>query len=154
MAILVVFKFSNKIFEKTQYSNMNFCGFLFTPGLVGWFLFWWNLAFQFLHGFKLFHFVHRFQNCFCFRSTTFPSAVRTFGQWLLVLHCNYNGAVAPKFDLVITFDWGVVLIQGQRVWTAFCKIFSGIPHLTLSGQVGFPWKDVVTCSSDALTLFQ
>ena len=95
---------------------------------VGWFLFWWNLALQFLHGFKLFHFVHRFQNCFCFRSTTFPSAVRTFGQRLLVLHCNYNGDVAPKFDLVITFDWGVVLTQGQRVWTAFCKIFSGIPH--------------------------
>ena len=87
-----------------------------------------------LHGFKLFHFVHRFQNCFCFRSTTFPSAVRTFGQRLLVLHCNYNGAVAPKFDLVITFDWGVVLTQGQRVWTAFCKIFSGIPHLTIFGS--------------------
>ena len=28
---------------------------------VGWFLFWWNLEFQFLHGFKLFHFVHRFE---------------------------------------------------------------------------------------------
>ena len=103
------------------------------PPTLGWFLFWWNLAFQFLHGFKLFHFVHRFQNCFCFRSTTFPSAVRTFGQWLLVLHCNYNGAVAPKFDLVITFDWGVVSTQGQCVWTAFCKIFSGIPHSPISG---------------------
>ena len=70
---------------------------------------------QLLHGFKLFHFVHRFQNCFCFCSTTIPSAVRTFGQRLLVLHCYYNGDVAPKFDLVITFDWGVVLTQGQRV---------------------------------------
>ena len=91
------------------------------------------LFLQLLHGFKLFHFVHRFQNCFCFRSTTIPSAVRTFGQRLLVLHCNYNGAVAPKFDLVITFDWGVLLTQGQRVLTAFCKIFSGIPHLTIFG---------------------
>ena len=45
----------------------------------------------------------------CARSTTIPSAVRTFGQRLLVLHCNYNGAVAPKFDLVITFDWRVLL---------------------------------------------
>ena len=151
------------------------------PISVGWFLFWWNLAFQFLHGFKLFHFVHRFQNCFCFRSTTFPSAVRTFGQRLLVLHCNYNGAVAPKFDLVITFDWGVLLTQGQRVWTAFCKIFSGIPHLTIfstlkyaaqilylavfarviervfrhakKGQVGCPWKDPAKWCSDAL-IFQ
>ena len=53
-----------------------------------------------------------------------------FCQRLQVLHCNYNGEVAPKFDLVITFDWGFYShkSQGQRVWTAFCKIFSGIPH--------------------------
>ena len=118
-------------------------------GRLGWFLFWWNLAFQFLHGFKLFHFVHRFQNSFCFRSTTIPSAVRTFGQRLLVLHCNYNGAVAPKFDLVITFDWGVLLTQGQRVWTAFCKIFSGIPHLTIFGSPKYarqmPYLAIIGC---------
>ena len=35
---------------------------------------------QLLHGFKLLHFVHWLQKCFCFRSTTFPSHVRTFGH--------------------------------------------------------------------------
>ena len=51
--------------------------------MVGWFLFWWKLKFQFLHGFKLFHFVHRFRNTFCFRCRTTPSAVRNFFrlQW-------------------------------------------------------------------------
>ena len=46
--------------------------------LIGkiWFL-------QLLHGFKMFHFIHWFQNSFCFRSTTIPSAVRKFFglQW-------------------------------------------------------------------------
>ena len=37
--------------------------------------------------------------------------------------CNFQ-------NLVITFDWGVLLTQGQRVWLTFCKIFSGIPNLT------------------------
>ena len=27
----------------------------------------------------------------------------------LVLHCNYNGEIGHKFDLVITFDWRVLL---------------------------------------------
>ena len=69
-------------------------------------------------------------------------------------------------------------------WTAFCKIFSEIPHLTIFGalkyapkyaylaylaifgifgcifgraqygQVGCPWKDLAKCSSDALVLGQ
>ena len=51
----------------------------------------------------------------------------------LVLHCNYNGEICQKFDLVITFDWRVLLTLDQRVWTAFCKIFSGICHLIISG---------------------
>ena len=119
--------------EEADFSRFPLFHYFRSTWLLGWFLFWWNLAFQFLHGFKLFHFVHRFQNCFCFRSTTFPSAVRTLGQQLLVLHCNYNGDFAPKFYLVITFDWGVLLTQGQCVWTAFCKIFSGIPHSPISG---------------------
>ena len=58
--------------------------------------------------------LHWFQNCFCFCCTTFPSHVGTFCQQLQVLHCDYNnGDLAPKFDLFITFDWGVVLTQGQ-----------------------------------------
>ena len=70
-------------------------------------------------------------------------------QHFLVLHYNYNGEISQKWDLVITFDWGVLLTQGQRVWTAFCKIFSGTPHLTIFG-----WKDLAKCSSDTLTLCQ
>ena len=34
--------------------------------ILGWFLFWWTLKFQLLHGFKLFHFVQRFWKTFCF----------------------------------------------------------------------------------------
>ena len=52
-------------------------------------------------------YAHWFQNYFCFRSTTFPTHVGTFGQQILVLHCNYNGDVAPKFALAITFERGV-----------------------------------------------
>ena len=36
-----------------------------------------------------------------------------------------------KWDLVITFDWGVLLTQGQRVWPIFCKIFPGTPNSTI-----------------------
>ena len=45
------------------------CSGLVWPGLVGWFLFWWKLEFQLLHGFTMFHFVLWFQNNFCFCST-------------------------------------------------------------------------------------
>ena len=55
--------------------------------------------------------VHWFQNCSRFCSTTFPSHVGTFVQQLLVLHCNYKGDVAPKFDLVIILDWGVYRVK-------------------------------------------
>ena len=41
-------------------------------GLLGWFL---CLDIQLLHGFKLFHFVHRFQNCFYFCSAVW------YGSW-------------------------------------------------------------------------
>ena len=50
---------------------------------VGWFLIWWSLEFWFWHAAKLFSLLHWFQNCFCFRSRTFPShAGNFFGlQW-------------------------------------------------------------------------
>ena len=88
-----------------------------------------KLFLQLLHGFKLFHFVHRFQNIFCFRSTTFPSAVRTSDQQLLVLHCNYKEDFIPKFDLVITFGsyW-------HKVNASECKIFLVTPYLTIFGS--------------------
>ena len=44
---------------------------------------------------------------------------------------NYNGEIGQKFDLVITFDWRVLLTLGQRVGSAFCKIFSRTPNLTI-----------------------
>ena len=78
-------------------------------------------------------------------------------------------------------DSRFLLTQGQHIWSAFCKIFLGIPHLTIFGdlkeapkygqiwpnavlgcvlgcanygQVGYPWKDLAKCNSDALTLCQ
>ena len=52
---------------------------------LGWFLFWWKLKFQLLHGFKLFHFVHRFWNTFWFRCRTTPSAVRNFFSTTIIV---------------------------------------------------------------------
>ena len=37
-----------------------------------------------------------------------------------------------------SFWLGFLLTQGQRGWTAFCKIFSGIPHLTIFGALKYP----------------
>ena len=54
-------------------------------------------------------------------------------QLLVLLHSNYNGDVAQKFDLLMVFDWGVPLTSGQCAWTAFCMFFSGIPHSTIFG---------------------
>ena len=45
---------------------------------LGWFLFWWKLEIQLLHGFKLFHFVHWCRNRFCFRSQMIFYAVCNF----------------------------------------------------------------------------
>ena len=54
-------------------------------------------------------------------------------QHFFVSHYNYNGDISQKWDLVLDFDWGwgVLLKQGQCVWTAFCEIFSGTPCLTI-----------------------
>ena len=41
------------------------------------------------------------------------NAVR--GHGFEVLHCNYNGEIGQKFDLVITFDGRVLLTLDQRV---------------------------------------
>ena len=59
----------------------------------------------------------------------------TFYHPFLVLHYNYNGEIGQKWDLVITFDSGVLLTQGQHIWTAFCKIFSGILQFFLCAQI-------------------
>ena len=126
---------------------------------------------------------------FTYFKTVFAFALRPFlpmwtasvvGQQHLVLYCNYNGDVTPKFDLVKT-DWGVHSIKGQRAWTASVMTFLGIPHLTIFSTLKYPcqicqirpnmnmvfgtcvqasqiwWvgnlcKDHAKCSSDALTL--
>ena len=99
---------------------------------IGRFLFE-KLKYSILHAPMVFSLLHMFHNCFCFRSTntTFPSHMGTFGQRVIVLHCNYNRDVAPKFNLLIWL--GVLLTQGQHVWAAFCMIFSGVPHSTIFG---------------------
>ena len=98
-----------QILSPSRPQNHNYCYPHPATTQVGWFLFWWNLEFQFLHGFKLFHFVHWFQNWFCFALQPFLPVIVILGQWLLLLHCKYNGVRALKFDLAITFDWGLLL---------------------------------------------
>ena len=50
-----------------------------------------------------------------FCSSTFPSHVRTFALATSSFTSSDNNVdVAPKFDLVITFDWGVLPTYGQR----------------------------------------
>ena len=49
--------------------------------------------------------------------------------------------------LIITFDWRVLLTKEQRVWTTFCKIFSGTPHLTVFGapKYAYSWFNTKKC---------
>ena len=54
-------------------------------------------------------------------------------------HIGRNRDVRQKWDLVIT-DWEVLLTQGQRVWTTFCKIFSEMPHLTIFSTLKYAPK--------------
>ena len=91
-------------------------------GQLGWFLFWWNLEFQFLHGFKLFHLVSDFQNSFCFWCTTLPSAVRkiwafsSFFLWDLSSWWDFH-----RFFLWKPFLW--VCIVSLSSWWGFCSFF-------------------------------
>lgn len=48
-------------------------------------------------------------------------------QLFFVLNYNYNGENSQKWDLVITFDWRVLLTQSQRVWTAFWPFVNRAP---------------------------
>ena len=57
----------------------------------------------------------------------------------LVLHCNYNGEIGQKFDLVITFDWRVALFDMPNLnrfdillISIFCKIALSISILIFS----------------------
>ena len=56
-----------------------------------------------------------------------------------------QGEIGQKWDLVITFDWGGPI--GPRLtrlnWTAFCKIFSEIPHLNIFGMLKYVPKYVL-----------
>ena len=74
-----IFKTVYQNFQKHNSISLKQCRrwiFLVIP--LGWFLFWWSLEFWFWHAAMFFPLLHWFQNCFCFRSRTFPSHVGTF----------------------------------------------------------------------------
>ena len=102
-------------------------------------IFWWSWNFSS-------YMVSSCSILFTYFKTVFAFALRPFlpmwtasavGQQHLVLYCNYNGDITPKFDLVKT-DWGVHSIKGQRAWTASVMIFLGIPHLTIFSTLKYP----------------
>ena len=62
----------------------------------------------------------------------------------------YKGEIGQKSDLVMTW-MGVLLTRDQRVWTAFCKIFSELPYLTIFGMLKYApkyvfWGHVFECA--------
>ena len=75
-------------------------------------------------------------------------------QAILVLHCNYNGEIGQKLDLVITFDRRALLTEEQRLWAAFCKIFSGTRHLTRFGALKYVPKYDQICIFGAYSYSQ
>ena len=79
------------------------------------------------------------------------------------------GQSCPNQVWAITFDWGALATWNKHFWTAFWRLFSGIPHLPIFfvppaiwppghlmcknyRRVGYPWKELSTCSSAALKL--
>ena len=45
----------------------------------------------------------------------------------LVLHCNYNGGVGQKFNLVVTSDWGSYWRKVNASELHFARSFQGFP---------------------------
>ena len=62
------------------------------------------------------------------------------GHYFEVLPCNFNGTIRQKmrFGHNIWLEGPIDL--DQRVSTAFCKIFSGTPHLTIFGALKYAPK--------------
>ena len=96
----------------------------------------------------------------------------------LFYKAEYMGRSCPNQIWAITFDWSALATWNKHFWTAFWKLFSGIPHLPglgdvpaarcrhlapefsgarcsvsgdmKCGQVGYPWIGLWKCSSEML----
>ena len=96
----------------------------------------------------------------------------------LFYKAEYMGQSCPNQVWAITFDWSALATWNKHFWTAFWKLFSGIPHLPglgdvpgarcrhlapgfsgarcsvsgdmKGGQVGYPWKGLSKCSLEML----
>ena len=96
----------------------------------------------------------------------------------LFYKAEYMGQSCPNQVWAITFDWGALATWNKHFWTAFWRLFSGIPHLPglgdvpgarcrhlapgfsgarcsvsgdmKGGQVGYPWKGLSKCSLEML----
>ena len=96
----------------------------------------------------------------------------------LFYKAEYMGHSCPNQVWAITFDWSALATWNKHFWTAFWKLFSGIPHLPgfgdvpgarcrhlapgfsgarcsvsgdmKGGQVGYPWKGLSKCSLEML----
>ena len=49
----------------------------------------------------------------------------------LIYKAKYKGLISKNQYPAITFDWSVLRTWGQRLWTTFLMLFSGIPHLAI-----------------------
>ena len=81
---------------------------------IGWFLFWWSLEFLFWHAAKLFSLLHWFQNCFCFRSRTFPSHVGIF------FRTPVDGTRSRNPEMQNPKIW-----KALKIWSLCCQHISG-----------------------------
>ena len=96
----------------------------------------------------------------------------------LFYKAEYMGQSCPNQVWTITFDWSALATWNKHFWTAFWRLFSGIPHLPglgdvpgarcrhlapgfsgarcsvsgdmKGGQVGYPWKGLSKCSLEML----
>ena len=64
--------------------------------------FWWDSKFGNVHAPKMSQFVHRFQNCFCFHSRTFPSM---WCGYFFHFNRNFNGKIALKSLFEVRFSF-------------------------------------------------
>ena len=93
--------------------------------LVGGFLFWWNSKLANVHAPKMSQFFHRFQNCFCFCSRTFPSYVGTF----FCFNGNYNGKTAKNLFTAIKSSRSVLQPSSHHCWATSEQLSCWTPTL-------------------------
>ena len=113
----------------------------FCPTLTSWHLYIFRKS-QTNYGPKTqwnFFYQSFFQKKSCSLNPVTPSRKEVAVYLIRCAHIGRNRDVRQKWDLVIT-DWEVLLTQGQRVWTTFCKIFSEMPHLTIFSTLKYAPK--------------